>query len=117
MIRDFLSAHKTECGAYALVLTLCFSLFVIYDAFSGTAALFLIPGTLLICAAYFFLCAFVEKHRFIGSVLFGFVLFIVVRLFIFFSRRHILFPLYDLFCSLNKEDIKRYTIAIGTRTA
>ena len=52
MIRDFLSAHKTECGAYALVLTLCFSLFVIYDAFSGTAALFLIPGTLLICAAY-----------------------------------------------------------------
>lgn len=86
MIRDFLSAHKTECGAYALVLTLCFSLFVIYDAFSGTAALFLIPGTLLICAAYFFLCAFVEKHRFIGSVLFGFVLFIVVRLFIFFSR-------------------------------
>lgn len=86
MIRDFLSAHKTECGAYALVLTLCFSLFVIYDAFSGTAALFLIPGTLLICAAYFFLCAFVEKHRFIGSVLFGFVLFIVVRLFMFFSR-------------------------------
>ncbi len=86
MIRDFLSKHKTECGAYALVLTLCFSLFVIYDAFSGTAALFLIPGTLLICAAYFFLCAFVEKHRFIGSVLFGFVLFIVVRLFIFFSR-------------------------------
>lgn len=56
MIRDFLSKHKTECGAYALVLTLCFSLFVIYDAFSGTAALFLIPGTLLICAAYFF-CA------------------------------------------------------------
>ena len=48
MIRDFLSKHKTECGAYALVLTLCFSLFVIYDAFSGTAALFLIPGTLLI---------------------------------------------------------------------
>lgn len=86
MIRDFLSAHKTECGAYALVLTLCFSLFVIYDAFSGTAALFLIPGTLLICAAYFFLCAFVEKHRFIGSVLFGFVFFIVVRLFMFFSR-------------------------------
>lgn len=86
MIRDFLSKHKTECGAYALVLTLCFSLFVIYDAFSGTAALFLIPGTLLICAAYFFLCAFVEKHRFIGSVLFGFVLFIVVRLFMFFSR-------------------------------
>lgn len=86
MIRDFLSAHKTECGAYALVLTLCFSLFVIYDAFSGTAALFLIPGTLLICAAYFFLCAFVEKHRFIGSVLFGFMFFIVVRLFIFFSR-------------------------------
>ena len=86
MIRDFLSKHKTECGAYALVLTLCFSLFVIYDAFSGTAALFLIPGTLLICAAYFFLCAFVEKHRFIGSVLFGFVFFIVVRLFMFFSR-------------------------------
>ena len=86
MIRDFLSAHKTECGAYALVLTLCFSLFVIYDAFSGTAALFLIPGTPLICAAYFFLCAFVEKHRFIGSVLFGFVFFIVVRLFMFFSR-------------------------------
>ena len=86
MIRDLLSKHKTECGAYALVLTLCFSLFVIYDAFSGTAALFLIPGTLLICAAYFFLCAFVEKHRFIGSVLFGFVLFIVVRLFMFFSR-------------------------------
>lgn len=86
MIRDFLSKHKTECGAYALVLTLCFSLFVIYDAFSGTAALFLIPGTLLICAAYFFLCAFVEKHRFIGSVLFGFVLLIVVRLFMFFSR-------------------------------
>ena len=86
MIRDFISAHKTECGAYALVLTLCFSLFVIYDAFSGTAALFLIPGTLLICAAYFFLCAFVEKHRFIGSVLFGFVFFIVVRLFMFFSR-------------------------------
>ena len=86
MIRDFLSKHKTECGAYALVLTLCFSLFVIYDAFSGTAALFLIPGTLLICAAYFFLCVFVEKHRFIGSVLFGFVFFIVVRLFMFFSR-------------------------------
>lgn len=86
MIRDFLSKHKTECGAYALALTLCFSLFVIYDAFSGTAALFLIPGTLLICAAYFFLCAFVEKHRFIGSVLFGFVFFIVVRLFMFFSR-------------------------------
>lgn len=86
MIRDFLSKHKTEWGAYALVLTLCFSLFVIYDAFSGTAALFLIPGTLLICAAYFFLCAFVEKHRFIGSVLFGFVLLIVVRLFMFFSR-------------------------------
>lgn len=86
MIRDFLSKHKTECGAYALVLTLCFSLFVIYDAFSGTDALFLIPGTLLICAAYFFLCAFVEKHRFIGSVLFGFVFFIVVRLFMFFSR-------------------------------
>lgn len=86
MIRDFLSKHKTECGAYALVLTLCFSLFVIYDAFSGTAALFLIPGTLLICAAFFFLCAFVEKHRFIGSVLFGFVFFIVVRLFMFFSR-------------------------------
>lgn len=38
-------------GAYSV-----FSLFVIYDAFSGTAALFLIPGTLLICAAYFF-CA------------------------------------------------------------
>ncbi len=86
MIRDFLSAHKTECGAYALVLTLCFSLFVIYDAFSGTAALFLIPGTLLICAAYFFLCGFVEKHKLIGSVLFGFVLFIVIRLFMFFSR-------------------------------
>ena len=86
MIRNFLSAHKTECGAYALVLTLCFSLFVIYDAFSGTAALFLIPGTLLICAAYFFLYAFMEKHRFVGSVLFGFVLFIVVRLFVFFSR-------------------------------
>ena len=86
MIRDLLSKHKTECGAYALALTLCFSLFVIYDAFSGTAALFLIPGTLLICAAYFFLCAFVEKHRFIGSVLFGFVFFIVVRLFMFFSR-------------------------------
>lgn len=86
MIRDFLSKHKTEWGAYALVLTLCFSLFVIYDAFSGTAALFLIPGTLLICAAYFFLCAFVEKHRFIGSVLFGFVFFIMVRLFMFFSR-------------------------------
>lgn len=86
MIRNFISSHKTELGAYALVLTLCFSLFAIYDAFSGGTALLLIPGTFLLVAVFFLLCAVVEKHKFIGSLLFCVVFVTVVQLFALFSR-------------------------------
>lgn len=85
-IRAFCTKNRLLLGAYALVLSLCISIYVVYDSFRGMTAYLLIPATFLLCATYFALCAFVERHHVIGTVVFCIIAMIVARLFIFFTR-------------------------------
>ena len=81
-IRAFCTKNRLLLGAYALVLSLCISIYVVYDSFRGMTAYLLIPATFLLCATYFALCAFVERHHVIGTVVFCNIAMIVARLFI-----------------------------------
>ena len=85
-IRSFFENNRLLVGAYTLVLSLCISIYVVYDSFHGMTAYVLIPATFLICAAYFFLCAFVERHHVVGTMVFCIISVIVGRLVLFFTR-------------------------------
>lgn len=77
--------YSSHIVSFFLTLTLCFSIYSIYDCFRSPEGVLIGACTVLSVAVYFALCYFTEKHRIIGGFTVLVFLFIHVQLYLSYS--------------------------------